>query len=352
MKTLKDVNLKGKKVVVRAEFNEPVENRALADDTRICATLPTLEYIFSQKPEIVVILSHIGRPEGQRSEDLSNKIIIPALEKLTKRKVVLVEYLKDLMSLISASGLNSDAIYLMENIRFWKEEKKGDPLFAKKIGELFDVYVNDCFSASHRDHASISSVPKHSKEKCAGLLFEQELRNLERVSKQPKHPAVMVIGGAKIKTKLPVIENLKDTYDKILVGGLIANEALDRKIELGKKIVLPIDFAPIEKEDQRLDIGPKTVEIFKKEIKDAKTIVWNGPMGKYEDAETAEGSKSVMKEIAQNSDAYQVVGGGETLEVIDEFGHFSDFDYVSMSGGAMLEFLAGKDLPGVVALED
>lgn len=351
MKTLKDIDFKNKKVVLRAEFNEPMENRKLTDDTRIRAAIPTIKHIFSQKPDILVILSHLGRPGGQRTEDFSNRIIVPTLEQLAKRKVVLVEYLEDLVSLIAASGHNSDAIFLFENIRFWKEEKDADALFAKKIGELFDVYVNDCFSASHRNHASIALMPKYSKEKCMGFLLEQELNNLEKVRNNPEHPAVMLIGGAKIETKLPVIENLKDTYDKILVGGLIANEALDRRIELGEKILLPVDFAPVGKEDQRLDIGPNTIGLFEKEIKKAKTIVWNGPMGKYEDEDLANGSIKVMKAIAENSHAHQVVGGGETLELIEEFGNFSDFDYVSMSGGAMLEFLAGKKLPGVVALE-
>lgn len=351
MKTLKDIDFENKKVVLRAEFNEPVENRKLTDDTRIRAAIPTIEHIFSQKPDILVILSHLGRPGGQRTEDFSNRIIASTLEQLTKKKVVLVEYLEDLVSLIAASGHNSNSIYLFENIRFWKEEKEADVLFAKKIGELFDVYINDCFSTSHRNHASLALMPKHSKERCMGLLFEQELRNLEKVRNNPEHPAIMVIGGAKIGTKLPVIENLKDNYDKILVGGMIANEALDRKSELGEKIILPVDFAPTGKEDQRLDIGPGTVESFEKEIKKAETIVWNGPMGKFEDEDSAGGSIKIMEAIAKNSQAYQIVGGGETLKLIEEFGNFSDFDYVSMSGGAMLEFLAGKEFPGMIALE-
>lgn len=349
MKNLNEVDLKNKKVVLRAGFNVPVENGEIDDDIRIRAALPTVEYILKQQPKVLVIISHLGRPEGKRDPELSNDVVAKRLGELLSKEV---EMLDDVEALRGVVGNENDLgkIYLLENIRFWPQEEEGDEEFGKSIGKLFDVYVNDCFSASHRDHVSFTKVPKYTKEKCAGLLFEKELTNLEKVRNNPEQPAVMVIGGAKIATKLPVIENLMKIYDKILVGGMIANEAIDEKVELSENVLLPVDFAPAGKEDQRLDIGPETIKNFLQEISGAETIVWNGPMGKFEDDDAAEGTKKIMQAIAKEHEAHQVIGGGETLEAIKQFGDFSDFDYVSMSGGAMLEFLAGKELPGIKAL--
>ena len=351
MKTIREIELRDRKVVLRAGFDVPVKNGKVEDETRIVAGLETIKYIFQQQPNILAVLSHLGRPERERVQEFSNKAVARVLERELGKKVVMVDHVEDFENIISAQGHNPDAVYLLENIRFWKEETDSDEDFGKKIGQMFDVYVNDAFSVSHRDHASFTKVPKHTAEKCAGLLLEEEVTNLSKVRNNPPQPAVMVIGGAKIETKLPVIENLKSVYEKILVGGLIANEALDRRMELGEKVMLPVDFAPAGKESERLDIGPVTIEAFEKEIAKAATIVWNGPMGKFEDEEAAEGTKRILKAIASNKDALQVIGGGETLDAISDFGNFEDFDYVSMSGGAMLEFMAGKELPGLAALE-
>lgn len=351
MKSLRDVELTGKKVVVRVGFDLPVENDMVVDDARLQASLPTLKYIKEQQPGITVILNHFGRPEGRIVMALSNKIIAKKLQEEIGRKVVVVGSIKELENIL-AGTYDSEAVFMLENIRFWYQEEANEKNFGKSIGRLFDVYVNDAFSVSHRPHASFVGVPKYTKEKCMGLLFEKEVKNLSRIKNNPIHPAVLIIGGAKIETKLPVIESMLDIYDHILVGGLVANEAIDKELSMGEKVILPVDFAPATKEKLRLDIGSKTVEQFTKIIENAKTIVWNGPMGKFEVDESSEGTKSIIDAIVKNSEAMQVVGGGETLDAIKRFGNFESFNYVSMSGGAMLKFLAGKPLPGLVALEE
>lgn len=351
MKSIKEIDLKGKKVCIRTGLDLPVEEGIILDESRLDAALPTLEYLREQEAAIIVILNHFGRPDGKTEESLSNKVIAQAIEKKTKLEVAVLDDLKQLEETVQKKSSKSQNFFMLENIRFWYQEEANEDLFARTIGQMFDVYINDAFSVSHRAHASFVGIPKYTKEKCMGLLFEKELENLSRVKDNPAHPAVMVIGGAKIETKLPVIENMAKKYDHILVGGKIANEAIDKQLDLGDKVVLPVDYAPEAKLKMRLDIGPKTVENFSKIIKEAKTIVWNGPMGKFEDKEAAEGTRKIYQAIAGNQDAMQVVGGGETLDAINEFGTFDDFDYVSMSGGAMLQFLEGKELPGLEALK-
>lgn len=352
MKSLKDVNVKNERVVLRAGYDVPVEYGQVTDDTRIRASLDTVRYIIEQRPKLFVIINHMGRPDGKREGGISNQIVAEKLQELLgDSRVEVLDNLKALDAAVKESENDYGKVYMLENIRFWKEEKENDEEFAKRIGQNFDLYVNDAFSVSHREHASFVGIPKYTSDKCMGILFEKEYENLTKIKDDPEHPAVMVIGGAKIETKLPVIENMMKIYDKVLVGGMVANEALDEKLDLGEKVMLPVDFAPEGKEYQRLDIGPKTVELFVKEIEKANTIVWNGPLGKFEDEEAAQGTETVGKAIAANQDALQVIGGGETLEAIKIFGEFSDFDYVSMSGGAMLEYLEGKELPGLKALE-
>lgn len=347
MKSIKEMEFLGKKIILRAEFNVPVEDEKILDDIRIIQALKTIKYILKKKPKLLLIVSHLGRPEGEANPVFSLSPVLTRLKELLAIEINKIDKLEDLKEIKN----NSDGIFLLENIRFWPEEEAGDEEFSRKIAGGFDVYINDCFSTSHRAHASLAKFPKFTADKCAGLLFREEYEKLSQVRDNPNHPAVMVIGGAKIETKLPVIENVKKNYDFILVGGMIANEALDEKMELDRKILLPVDFAPEDKKDQRLDIGPETVDVFKEKISAAQTIIWNGPMGKFEDEEASFGTKEIMKAIAGKREALQVIGGGETLEAVKKFGSFEDFDYISMSGGAMLEFLAGKELPGIVALE-
>ena len=351
MKSIKDIDLKDKKICVRTGLDLPIEDGVITDDSRLTASLPTLEYLQKQQTALVVMINHFGRPDGKRIEELSNKVIAKEIEKKTDFEVVVLDDLEELEKTVRCGNTEKSKLYMLENIRFWYQEEANEKAFSQKIGEMFDVYVNDAFSVSHRAHASFVGIPEYTEEKCMGLLFEKELTNLSKVKDDPEHPAVMVIGGAKIETKLPVIENMAKKYDHILVSGLIANEVIDNKMDLGEKVVLPVDYAPEDKKELRMDIGPKTVENFIKHIEQAKTIVWNGPVGKFEKKEAAEGTKKIHKAIAKNKEAIQVVGGGETLDAINEFGSFDDFDYVSMSGGAMLQFLEGKELPGLEALK-
>ncbi len=352
MKTLRDIELKEKKVILRAGFDLLLEDGEIVDDARIKAGLKTIEYIKKQKPGFFLIVNHMGRPEGERVPELSNRIVAERLQELTSTAIEVIDTVEELQKFVLDGLYEKKKIYMLENLRFWKEEKQADVTFGKNIGELFDIYVNDAFSVSHRAHASFVCIPEYTKDKCMGLLFEEEFFNLSKVKNDPEHPAVMVIGGAKIATKLPVIENMMRIYDHVLVGGMIANEALDERLDLGEKVLLPTDFNPKEKEDERLDIGKDTIAAYTEVINNAKTIVWNGPLGKFEDEEAEEGTKSICRAIAAREDALQVIGGGETLEAVSQFSEFSHFDYVSMSGGAMLEYLSGKTLPGIEVLED
>lgn len=348
MKTLTQVDLKDKKVLLRADYNVAMEDGKIVENERIKASIPTLKAILAGQPKFLLVMSHLGKPDGKKDERLSLQPVAAEVETLFGVKVELLNNFDDLVNITKSA--NSQTIYLLENIRFWPGEEAGDDQFAQMIADNFDIYINDAFSASHRDHASISKMPKYTAEKCAGLLLQEEFDQLSRVKDHPDQPAVAIIGGAKIETKLPVINNLMKIYDKVLVGGMIANEAIDQKLKLGEKVLLPTDFGPIGLEDKRLDLGPETIAAYCSVIKDANTIVWNGPLGKFEDAGCDASTKSVLKAVAENQSAHTVIGGGETLEAIDKFGQMSDFDYVSMSGGAMLEFMAGDKLPGIEAL--
>mgnify|MGYP000518932965 CR=1 FL=1 len=351
MKKLSEVNFEGKRVLVRCDFNVPIEDGCIVEDERIRSACQTIKKILDDQPKNILLISHLGKPKGERLDDFSLKPVAKRLSEILGQEVCLFEDLDSIEALKVENNCYTEKVFLLENIRFWKEEESADESFAKKVAEGFDVYVGEAFSASHRAHASISLMPKYTKERCMGLLFEEELTELSKILKPQERPAVAIIGGAKIETKLPVIEKLKERYDFILLGGKIANEALDQKMELGENVLLPIDFSPAEEEDLRLDIGPKTVEKYLEIIASAKSIVWNGPLGMFERKEYALGTEKILMGIVSNLTAYQLVGGGETIEAVKKFGSLADFDYVSMSGGAMLEFLEGKKLPGIEALQ-
>lgn len=347
MKSVEKTIIKNKKVILNTELNVPLDNNGeILDEERLVAGMETINYIMNKRPKMLLLVGHIGRPNGQIIPNLSTELLVEKLEELSDRRVVFVEKLEKLQAIIQSEVFDNEAIYLLENIRFWKSEEKNSEAFGKNLGELFDVYVNDNFSTSHRKHASFTQVPKFTKTAVAGMLLEEEIKNLSIVRDKPKKPAIAIIGGSKIATKLPVIENLTKRYDKILVGGKVANEALDEDIKFDKKVLLPVDFSPAEKEAERLDIGPLTATSFRKEIQKAKTIIWNGPLGKFEDEETSNGTRNIM-EAVEKSDAFKLIGGGETSEAIKMFGNKEKYDYISQSGGAMLKFLAGEKLPGV-----
>ncbi len=352
MKSIKDINLRNRKIILRAGWNVPLDEKTgeILDDSRLVASAKTIEYIFEKKPKMLLAVSHLGRPGGKIVSELSLEHLVNPLEEMLKRRIILIDKLERLEAIMQAGIFDKEAVYVLENIRFWSGEKENSEELAKKIANGFGVYVNDAFSVSHRAHCSIAQMPKFVTDAVMGLLFEEEFKNLSMVRDKPKQPAVAIIGGSKIATKLPVIENLAKRYEKVLVGGKVANEAIDEKLKLPKNVILPVDFSPTEKEKERLDIGPLTVVSFREALQGAKTIVWNGPLGKFEDLETANGTKSMVK-IIEESSAFKLIGGGETLEAVKKFGHLNCYNYISKSGGAMLEFMSGKKLPGIEALD-
>jgi phosphoglycerate kinase len=289
-------------------------------------------------------MSHFGRPEGQANPEFSLKQLQSELEKILGKKIIFVA---DCVGEIVSEAIQKQKegeIILLENVRFHGEEEKNDPEFSKRLAENFDVFVNDAFSVCHRDQASVTGVTKFLPS-YAGVWLLKEISEMEKTKSDFASPAVAIIGGAKIETKLPVIKLFEEKYDYVLVGGKIANEALDQKIEFSEKVILPFDFV-----DDRLDIGPKTLEKFKEIIRSAKTIVWNGPMGKFEEEKYAVGTSEVLKAVLE-AEAYTVLGGGETIEILEKDNTIGKISFVSTGGGAMLEYLSGNVLPGIKALE-
>lgn len=355
MKSIRDAKVKNKRVLVRCEFNCPIdENGNITEDYRIRVTIPTIEYLI-KKGAKVILMSHLGKPKGKVVEKL----------KFDKIQEKLFEYLD--LSIWKAPDcvgreisemskeLMPGEILLLENLRFHAEEEKNDPVFTRKLSSLADVFVNDAFGVCHRHHSSVVGVPEILPGFC-GFLLEKEIKTLtpfvvDDINKSLR-PLVVVFGGVKIETKLPVIEKIAQIADYILIGGKIGEEIrlkAEDFISAVKnshcKIYLPEDS------NQGYDIGEKTIKTFKNIIKKAKTILWNGPLGWFEKNEFEKGTKEVTKAIA-SANAYKVAGGGESLFVIFKYGLEDKFDFLSTGGGAMLDFLAGKKLPGIEALEE
>lgn len=383
MKKIQEINFANKRVLVRIECNVPLSKGVIKNDTRLRETIPTLEYILAQNPKQVILIGHQGRPEGV--EEKLN---------LTPHAKRLAELLDQEILKINDCGETTpppDAkIVMLENVRFYDEKNK-DPEkrleFAKKIAQFGDVYVNDAFGACHRDHASIADLPKIMPEKCAGILLEKEIANLTPLISDYKKPLVLVIGGSKMDTKIDILQNYLEKAEVFLIGGGIANTFLEASgCEIGssihekdknkisqeimrkaQKVILPIDvivaqsISPTSKTeikraesvaqlDNILDIGPQTVLQFEKIIKNAGTIIWNGPMGLFELDKFAKGTGAIAKAIAE-SEAYSVIGGGDTIEACHKFAIPEEkFSHISTGGGAMIEFLEGKILPGIKAL--
>lgn len=329
MQLLKDATIFGKKVIVRGDLDVPLENRQIEDATRIEKTIPTLKLLLNNHNQIFLI-SKLGRPEG-RDPNLSLKLVQPKLQELLGEEVIFQENLEQKMEA---------RIVLLENLRFWSEEEENDLEFAKKLAGFGEIYVNECFSVAHRAEASVVLLPTLLPA-YAGLELSKEVAELEKILKDPERPLVAIIGGAKLETKLPAITNLARVADKVLVGGKLMFEI--GKTKLPENVLVATDNI-----DQR-DIGPESVELFKIEIDKAKMIVWNGPMGVFEEPEYAEGTKRVAEMVAGSS-AYSLVGGGDTIAALREIQMLDKVDFVSVGGGAMLEFLEGKKLPALVAL--
>ena len=307
----------------------PLENGQIEDATRIEKTIGTLKKLLDNQNQIFLI-SHVGRPSG-RDPKFSFELILPKLEELLGEKVVLKEDFDQ-----SVEG----KVVLFENLRFWPEEEANDLEFAQKLARFGEVYVNECFSVAHRNHASVALLPTLLPA-YAGLELGREVKELHRILENPARPLVAIIGGAKLETKLPAITNLARVADKVLVGGKLMFELGETK--LPENVLVATDSI-----DQK-DIGPESVELFKKEIDKAKTIVWNGPLGLFEEKEHSLGTKKVA-ELVASSTAYSLVGGGDTIAALKEIGMLEKVDFVSVGGGAMLEFLEGKKLPALQAL--
>jgi phosphoglycerate kinase len=389
-KTVKDVDLKGKRVIMRVDFNVPMKDGAVADDKRIKASLPTIQYVLDQGASLV-LMSHLGRPKGAGYEaEFSLKPASEALAKLLG--TVAVQMAPDCVGPeveAMAQALKPGDVLLLENVRFHKEEEKNDPEFAKKLAVLGEVYVCDAFGSAHRAHASVEGIAHQLPVAVAGFLMEQELEYLGRATQNPEHPYIAILGGAKISDKILVVENLLKQCDQLIIGGGMANTFLAAKgydmadslveagsIELAKgllaksgdKLLLPVDAVIADKFDAEansqivdvdkvpagwriMDIGPKSLEKFGEVLKSAKLVVWNGPVGVFEMPRFAEGTFAIAKLLA-TCGGTTVIGGGDSASAVKKAGVAKQMTHVSTGGGASLEFLEGKELPGVAALND
>ncbi|MBT2602721.1 phosphoglycerate kinase [Peribacillus frigoritolerans] len=390
-KSIKDIELKGKRVFCRVDFNVPMQDGKISDDTRIKAALPTISYLTEQGAK-VILASHLGRPKGQVVEELRLAPVAERLSELSGKDVQKAEeaYGETVQSIIG--NMQNGEILLLENVRFYPGEEKNDQELAKSFAALADVYVNDAFGAAHRAHASTEGIAHHLPA-VAGLLMEKELSVLGKALSNPERPFTAIIGGAKVKDKIGVIENLLEKVDHLIIGGglgytfikaqghEIGNSLLEEdKIELAKsfiesakekgvKLHLPIDavvtaeFSPdaetdnvdidaIPNDKMALDIGPKTSELFADVIKSSKLVIWNGPMGVFEFDKFANGTRTVAQALAEANDTYSIVGGGDSAAAAEKFGLAEKMSHISTGGGASLEFMEGKELPGVVALND
>lgn len=388
-KTIRDIDLTGKRVLIRVDFNVPIKDGVVADDTRVRAAIPTLKYILDQKPRYIALMSHLGRPKDAPDPAYSLKPVVPVLSKLLGVSVAFAEDCVGEKAKKSAATLPAGGVLLLENTRFHKEEKKNDPAFAKQLAELGDVYVNDAFGSAHRAHASTEGVTRYLPA-VSGFLMEKELEYLVNAIEHAKRPFVAILGGAKVSDKIDVIEALLTKCDTLLIGGgmantffkaqgwdvgdsLVENEALDTARVLlakgGAKLVLPEEVVIADAFDNDavtkvikasagvpegwriLDISPSAVEQFRAVLKDAKTVVWNGPMGVFEMSSFARGTYAIAEVLAESS-ATTIIGGGDSAAAVARAGLADRMSHISTGGGASLELLEGKALPGVVALND
>ena len=395
IKTIKDVDLKGKKVFVRVDFNVPFDNKGeISDDTRIVAALPTIKYLIDEGA-MLVLTSHLGRPKSKEDKQFSLAPVAKALSEKLGKPVVFVDDCIGPKVKEACTAMKPGDVVLLENSRFYPEEKKNDPEFAKKLAEDTgaEAYVNDAFGTAHRAHATTAGVAAYLPIKVAGLLIEKELEFLGSKTENPERPFTVILGGAKVSDKITVIDSLLDKCDSMLIGGAMAYTfALAQGKKVGKSLVeadkvdlalaalkkakdkgvnflLPVDNAVCQTIDfaagtvgelkvmediedgwAGVDIGPKTVELYKNEIAKSKTILWNGPMGVFEIKECAKGTFAIAEAVAK-SDAISIVGGGDSVKAVKKSGYAKDVTFISTGGGASLEFLEGKQLPGVAVLD-
>ena len=390
-KTVRDIDLKDKKVLVRCDFNVPMdEKQNITDNTRIVAALPTIKYLLEQNCRIT-LCSHLGRPKGEFKKEFSLVPVAKELSKLLNKEIIMAKDVIGEDAISKANDLKNGEILLLENLRFHREETDNDPEFSKKLASFGEVFVNDAFGTAHRAHASTEGVT-HYLPAVSGFLIEKELKFLDEALQNPERPFMAILGGSKVSDKIGVIESLINKVDTILIGGgmaytffkalgynvgnslceddkiNLAMELMEKAKEKGVKFMLPVDnrigkeFSPDTENKlvpsaeipdgwEGLDIGPETVELYAEELKNAKTIVWNGPLGVFEFEQFAVGTNEIAK-VLGDIDAVKIIGGGDSASAVEKAGLADKMTHISTGGGASLEFLEGKKLPGIEALAE
>ncbi len=390
-KTVKDIDLKGKKVFVRCDFNVPMdENQNITDNTRIVAALPTIKYLLEQNCKLV-LASHLGRPKEEVKPEFSLKPVAKELSRLLGKEVIMAKDVIGEDAMTKAANLKEGEILLLENVRFHREETDNDPEFAKKLASMAEVYVNDAFGSAHRAHASTTGIANYLPA-VAGFLIEKELKFLGNAVNNPERPFVAILGGAKVSDKIGVIDNLLEKVDTLMIGGGmaytffkaqgyevgnsicemdkldLAKNAMEKAKQKGVKLMLPVDtkvgkeykpdteskvvkYTEIPADWEGFDIGPETIKMFSDELKTAKTVVWNGPLGLFEFEQFAVGTNSIAKVLSE-IDATTIIGGGDSAAAVKKAGLEDKMTHISTGGGASLEFLEGKKLPGIECLMD
>ncbi len=390
-KTIKDIDLKGKKVLVRCDFNVPLdENKNITDNTRIVAALPTIKYLLENNCSII-LTSHLGRPKGEVKPEYSLAPVAKEISRLLEKEVIMAKDVVGEDAMSKAEALKEGEILLLENVRFHREETDNDPEFSKKLASMAEIFVNDAFGAAHRAHSSTVGVATYLPA-VSGLLIEKELQFLGNALESPERPFVAILGGAKVSDKIGVIDSLLEKVDTLMIGGgmaytffkaqgyevgnsiceveklELAKEAMEKAKERGVKLMLPIDtkigkeFKPdtesktvawteIPEGWEGFDIGAETIEMFKEELRKAKTVVWNGPLGLFEFDQFAIGTNEIAKTLAE-IDATTIIGGGDSAAAVKKAGLQDKMSHISTGGGASLEFLEGKKLPGIECLQD
>lgn len=391
-KTVKDIDVKGKRALVRCDFNVPMQDGKITDDIRITSALPTIQYLIEYGAK-VILMSHMGRPKGEAKMEFSLKPVADRLAELLDREIqfISVPQVVDQQVVEAAQQLEEGQILLLENVRFRKEETKNEAGFSKELAQLGDFFVNDAFGTAHRAHCSTAGVADHLPA-VSGFLIEKEVKFLGEALENPQRPFVAIMGGAKVGDKIPVIENLLTKVDTLVIGGgmsytffkamgleigtsildaesvELAGQLIKRAEAAGVKLMLPVDVVcakefdndsaavtcgrdSIPADQMGMDIGPKSIQNISEELEKAKTVVWNGPMGVFEMPNFAQGTKAVAESLA-NSGATTIIGGGDSAAAVEQFGYGDKMTHISTGGGASLEFLEGKTLPGIAVLEE
>ena len=392
MKNIRDLDIKVKKVLIRVDFNVPLDEQGnITDDTRIREVLPTINHALDEHAKIIII-SHLGRPEGQRQDKFSLAPVAKRLSRLLDKEVNLAPDCIGPEVEGMVGQMASGDILLLENLRFHNEEKKNDPEFSKKLAKLAEVYINDAFAVAHRAHASVVGVVEYFQECAAGFLLKKEMDYFRRSVDKPSRPLVAIVGGAKVSSKLGALRNMSDRVDKMIIGGAMANtflkaqghevgtsrveddlletanELVEKARKQGVKLYLPVDCIVADRFDPKaetkktttqevpgnwmiLDIGPASTVLFGEALEDARTIIWNGPMGAFEMDAFSRGTMAMVQKLA-TSHALTIVGGGDTDVAVHRAGESGNISYISTGGGAFLMLMEGKVLPGVAALEN